>query len=114
MAPSRGTTRHHFRQKGLHRPLSVEHDMVYVLLVLVSVENLHMSLPPSSHGEVDPVERACCMHEVTGMPTSALAFFKTSPLRFREMRTMGGSGAPFPSSFSHGVTSRSPTGTHKI
>ena len=41
--------------------------------------------------------------------TSAFAFFKTLPVRFREMCSIGGSGAPFPSSFSQGVTIRSPT-----
>ena len=53
-----------------------------------------------------------CLIEVRMMPTSAFAFFRTSPLRFRKMCTMGGFGAPLPISFSHGVTSRSPTGSH--
>ena len=48
--------------------------------------------------------------KATGMLTSALAAFRASPVRFTEMCTMGGSGAPLPSSFSHGVTKRSPTG----
>lgn len=85
--------------------------MHVLLLLKYERKDCTLLFPASTQGKVDHVEQARCMHEITGMPTSALAFFRTSPLHFREMCTRGGSGAPFPSSFSHGVTSRSPTGS---